>query len=353
MDAYCDNGKTITVILPAPPEVDKISFLEKIKDIKYPPEKIEIIVAFGRNPSMQRNIAVSQSKGEIVLFLDDDSEPHQELLQKISDNFKDETIDGVGGPSLPHKKQSIIQSIFNKILSSSFGGFGISARYNSVGIKREACETDLILCNYAMRRYAFLKYGGLDERLYPNEENEFFNRIKKNGGKILYDPLQIVFRKSRSSYRQFFKQMYNYGRGRMEHYIVSPKFIEFKYFIPLLFLLYLSSILTMLITPNLRFINMYAFPLYAYTILSGFFSYKIYRSLKLKRITYFPKIVFGFFILHIGYGLGSLTGLFKGCYKKKFPKESTNGNPPVIHRYKELNKGFENIQNIELYTLNN
>ncbi|MBN1845488.1 MAG: hypothetical protein JW810_07375, partial [Sedimentisphaerales bacterium] len=52
-----------------------------------------------------------------------------------------------------------------------------------------------ILCNCAVRRELYLGCGGLDERLCPNEENEFFERFRRRfpDRKILHDPGLIAY----------------------------------------------------------------------------------------------------------------------------------------------------------------
>ena len=63
---------TISIIIPVKPggTVRALNYLQRLA---YPPEKIEVIVAEGTQPSRQRNEAARRSSGEILYFLDDDS----------------------------------------------------------------------------------------------------------------------------------------------------------------------------------------------------------------------------------------------------------------------------------------
>ncbi len=55
------------------------------------------------------------------------------------------------------------------------------ARYRAVGGRRRCGEKELILCNLLLSRKVFLSNGGFREDLYPNEENEFLNRLLAGG----------------------------------------------------------------------------------------------------------------------------------------------------------------------------
>jgi hypothetical protein len=45
--------------------------------------------------------------------------------------------------------------------------------------------------------------GGFNEKLYPNEENALMDELQKRGGKLLYDPELIVYRRPRPTFRAF------------------------------------------------------------------------------------------------------------------------------------------------------
>ena len=52
--------------------------------LDYPAERLEVIVARGRQPSAQRNKAIEAAAGEWIYFLDDDSEPEPQNLIRAS-----------------------------------------------------------------------------------------------------------------------------------------------------------------------------------------------------------------------------------------------------------------------------
>lgn len=171
-------------------------------------------MAEGTNPSRQRNRAVAQARGEVVYFLDDDALVAPDCLRRLERHFGDPAVTVVGGPSLTPATDSLLQRAFGAALGLPLGSGGVCARYRQAGGIRDTSERELILCNLAIRRERFLGCGGLNERLYPNEENELLDRLQQSGARLLYDPQLAVRRSQRSTLGAFVKQMFRYGAGR-------------------------------------------------------------------------------------------------------------------------------------------
>ena len=172
----------------------------------------EIIMAFGDNPSRQRNEAVKKASGEWIYFLDNDSlidlYTIKEFLISI-ERYPDAIV--VGGPSVLKDSTNIWQNAIQLVFSSDFGVGPLRSRYFSNGQIRVSNEKELILCNMAILKSVFLRLNGFNEELYPNEENEFLSRISEHG-KIIYSPLMFVLREHRDGVFSFFKQMKVFAR---------------------------------------------------------------------------------------------------------------------------------------------
>ena len=282
-----------------------VKALDAVKLLDYPRDRVEVFIAEGSQPSKQRNEAAKQANGEILYFLDDDSCPHTDILRRLAGHFAKSDVAVVGGPSIAPDSDSFIQHCFSDIFTSLFGGGGVRNRYRKAGLARETTEKELILCNLAFRAGLFMEMGGLNERLYPNEENELMARLHHKACKLIYDPEIFVFRSHRKSLYAFIKQNLNYGRGRMEQTMLYPKSFSFIHMVPLLFWFYLFGFF---------FISsgIYSIPLGFYLAASFFFSLvanwnkQISFALKLKRIVL---VSFLFPALHLSYGAGLLTGI--------------------------------------------
>ncbi|MGB0580868.1 MAG: glycosyltransferase, partial [Limisphaerales bacterium] len=90
----------ISIVVAAPPDKQEIKSVETSKTLEYPKDLFEIIIARGKQPSVQRNQAVKEAKGALIYFLDDDSVPYMGNLILAIERFKDAEVQVVGGPNL-------------------------------------------------------------------------------------------------------------------------------------------------------------------------------------------------------------------------------------------------------------
>ena len=239
----------ITIIVPTKPGQENIPAVEAARRFDYPKDKLEILVARGRQPAVQRNTALRAATGELIYFLDDDAVAPPDNLRLALVHFKDSRVQMVGGPNLCPSDAPCIEQVFAVVLASWLA-FGPSrARYDSVGAARPSGEKELILCNMMARRDALLELGGFDEALYPNEENALMDDLQARGATLLYDPAFIVNRRPRPTLKAFCKMLFTYGRGRAEQFRLHPTPGSALNFVPPLFVAYLAAFLVALGIP--------------------------------------------------------------------------------------------------------
>ncbi len=297
----------VTIIIAARPDQAEIQAVAAARRMDYPPELLEIIVARGQQPSVQRNTALRTARGELIYFLDDDSVAPPGNLRRAAAHFSDAQVQMVGGPNLCPPAAPALEKIFALVLGSWIA-FGPSrARYTPVGKLRDSGEKELILCNLAARRQTLLALGGFNEKLYPNEENALMDEIQKHGGKLLYDPELTVHRRPRGSLKAFTKMLLTYGRGRAEQFRVHPTFGSALNFVPPLFCVFLAAL------PLLGKIGSVALEIYFLAVLIQV-SALLPRGGVWRSLAATPLIV----LTHLLYGLGFWRGLFT--------KLKTNGN---------------------------
>lgn len=295
----------VSVIIPVKPD-GYVAAIAALKGLDADSSDYEVIVAEGKRPSRQRNLAAREARGEILYFLDDDALVVPSALKRLLAAFRDDSVAAVGGPSLTPADNSIFQLAVARALSSSLGGGAIRNRYRSVGVLRETDDRELILCNLAFRREVYLSMGGLDERLYPNEENELIDRLLKSGLRLLHDPDLFIRRSQRPTLAAFIRQMKTYGRGRAEQTLIS-RALSFKAIIPAMFALYLLSLpLTLLsrwyLLPGLLYLAVVGASTVAAALSGG-----VRLALRLPMV---------YTLLHFCYGAGFIAGLFAPRYKK-------------------------------------
>lgn len=205
---------SISVIIPSHPGTP-IPALESLRSAVYPPERLEVIVVEGECPPRQRNEAARQASGDVLYFLDDDSLVEPDALRRLAARYRASDMHVVGGPSLTPADESLLSRCIGYALGTRLGAWTMRARYAPVGRCRPATEKELIGCNLSIHRDVFWAVGGFREDLFPNEETELVNRLRRCGYTAIYDPGLIVRRAQRRSLAALARQFFSYGRGRM------------------------------------------------------------------------------------------------------------------------------------------
>ena len=197
----------------------------------------EIFVVEGTHPARQRNAALERAQGEVIVFLDNDCRLSSDFWEELQRVFTRPEVEIVGGPVLLRPQATPREEIFHALLTHPLVVGPVSARYRAQGEFRPATQTELILCNMAVRRSIFTRIGTLSTNLYPNEENEWLERVQVAGAGVFYDPALQVFRPQRETWGRFFKMLLRYGSGRTRQFWVSGWRATSYQFTPLILLI--------------------------------------------------------------------------------------------------------------------
>ena len=307
----------VTVIVAARPDQAEVRAVAAAQKFDYPSDRLEILLARGRQPSVQRNAALRAARGDIIYFLDDDSVAPPDNLRRALAHFQSPEVKMVGGPSLCPADAPAVEQAF-ALTMGSWLAFGPScSRYRSTGVARSTSEKELILCNQLARRADLLALGGFNEALYPNEENALMDELQKRGGKLIYDPELVAYRPPRPNFKAFCKMLLNYGRGRAEQVRLHPSMGSAANFVPPLFCVFLVAL--PFLPPVFRWLLVCYF--------AAVFGQAVV-ILPWRKLGWLPGIMGLIFVSHIVYGLG----FWRGCLTKPKPPPAAISDAVKIER---------------------
>jgi hypothetical protein len=215
------DSPRFTVIVPMAKYQSDEPVLVSLRETPVPEGGMQIIVAEGEHPARQRNAALTQARGDILVFLDNDCSVSASYWKELENILSRPEVDIVGGPALLRPYASAWEEIFHELLTHTLIVGTVSSRYSARGDFRVATQTDLILCNLAVRRAIFEKIGALSTDLYPNEENEWLDRARAAKVEAYYDPALQVFRPQRPTPGRMARALVRYGIGRTRQFRVG------------------------------------------------------------------------------------------------------------------------------------
>ena len=244
------------------------------------------------------NIGIAASQGKYIVRLDAHADYKEDYISKCVYYLDTIDADNVGGVA-ETKASGFTGSCIAKILSSRFGVGNSDFRTNG-----KSGHVDTVPFG-AFRREVFTKFGGYDERLVRNQDNEMNYRIRKNGGKIyLSDNIHLSYY-CRNSIKGISDMAKKNGMWNVITMKLCPGAMGIRHFVPLIFVLSVIgfTVLGFLFKPCWWLLG---------TELCLYFALDILFTLKLVRtIKEFFMVFVLFPIFHVSYGIGSLKGIIK------------------------------------------
>ena len=275
--------------------------LQSLKKVKYPDNLYEIVIIEGNHLTKQRNIGTKFSKGEIIYLLDNDSRVRSDALQLIAKDFTDKKVAAAGGPSLtPKNEKNHFSQIVGYLLATYFGAYRMRFKWSMQTKNNIISDYHFIGSNLALRKKFVNQINGFDEKFKANDETELLRRLKDKGYKLKYNHKLIVYRSQRSNISLLVKQFKHYGKGRMQHLLKNFKREDFLLLIPIVFEIYLLTII--FYHPLWYFL-----PLLLYILLALATSLK--ASIKYRKIKLLWQMTLLFPIVHLAYATGLLNEL--------------------------------------------
>jgi glycosyltransferase involved in cell wall biosynthesis len=191
--------------------------------------KIEYFFKPNTGPGPSRNFGFSRASGNYFVVFDSDCLLPAHYFQTVNESLAINHWDAWGGPDKAHEKFTLKQRAMAYTMSSVLTTGGIR------GGKKHVGWFQLRSFNMGISRNVFATTGGFKFDRYA-EDIEFSIRMKKAGYKVGLIPEAFVYHKRRISFRQFFSQVCNFGKGRALIGRVHPEEIKISHWFPALFL---------------------------------------------------------------------------------------------------------------------
>jgi len=179
-------------------------------------------------PGQSRNYGFERASGNYCIFLDSDCVLPPDYVEIVLRELKSNYTDAFGGPDRAHKDFSNLQKSIN---------YSMTAFLTTGGIRGGGEKLDKFYprsFNMGYSRDVFDSTGGFAKMRF-GEDIDMSIRILKNNFTTKLFKDAWVYHKRRTSFRQFYKQIYNSGIARINLYKRHPASLKLVHLAPAVF----------------------------------------------------------------------------------------------------------------------
>ena len=179
-------------------------------------------------PGPARNFGFAHAQGDYFVVFDSDCILPTGYFEAVDQALITEGLDAWGGPDKAHEKFTVYQRAMAYTMSSILTTGGIRGAKKRVGWFQPRSF------NMGISRRVFDVTQGFRFDRYA-EDIEFSIRMKRAGFRIGLIPEAFVYHKRRANFFQFFKQVFNFGKGRVLVGKVYPEEVKITHWFPSVF----------------------------------------------------------------------------------------------------------------------
>lgn len=177
-----------------------------------------------------RNHGMQHAKGDYFVILDSDLLIDTDYLENLNQALKDDFTDAFGGPDRAHSSFTKVQKAIDYTFTSVLTTGGIRGKKNHVGKFYPRSF------NMGFSREVFEKTNGF-KHPYFGEDIELSRRIMGMGFRTKLIPEAYVYHKRKQKFSGFYKQMFFFGRARINIYKMFPDTLKVTHLFPSAFTL--------------------------------------------------------------------------------------------------------------------
>ena len=200
--------------------------VDKFRDLL----RIQYFFKPNSGPGPSRNFGFGHAKGEYFVVFDSDCIIPPIYLEVVEKSIRENSWDAWGGPDKAHEDFTVIQRAMGYTMSSVLTTGGIRGGTKRLGWFQPRSY------NMGLSRTVFERTGGFQFSHFA-EDIELSIRMKKSGFKIGLITEAFVYHKRRTTFKQFFRQVFNFGKGRVLIGSAHPEEIKLTHWFPTFFLL--------------------------------------------------------------------------------------------------------------------
>jgi len=179
-----------------------------------------------QGPGVARNHGMETARGELFLFIDSDCEADPRWAETIYHVYKKEGFDACGGPDGAKEDFSALQKAIDFSMTSFLTTGGMRGHSEKMLAKFYPRSH-----NMGMTKKMYQKVGGFGS-LRHGQDIELSHRLISNGAQIKFIPDAIVYHRRRTSLKQFFRQVFNWGVARVNLGKIDSEMLEMIHFLP-------------------------------------------------------------------------------------------------------------------------
>jgi glycosyltransferase involved in cell wall biosynthesis len=263
-------------------------------------ERLDIHYLFKPNtgPGPSRNMGFSHARGEYFVAFDSDCIIPPHYFGAVESRFASGTFDAWGGPDRSHESFTPLQQAMAYTMSSPITTGGIRGGEKHLGWFQPRSF------NMGISRQVFMKTKGFAFHRLA-EDIELSVRMKREGFRSVLITEAFVYHKRRNTLSQFFRQVSDFGRGRVQVGRLYPDEVRLVHWLPTLFTV--GLVLLVLIWPFSKVLL--SFGLLCYMVFPVVIFADSFRSNR--NILVAALSVIAAFVQLLGYGSGFLLEQFK------------------------------------------